>query len=1443
MDRSWTTRFASLFVVASMATAMADSYQTMGGSWGPVDLASGQLSLTWLDLSVKGVPRSFTMRRAYSPAEGWIFLAEQRAEIDTLSGDVRILFDHGRVTYAAREGGGYVTGRGESLVVDGGAVTYTAPDLTVFHYSAAHGGLETITDPFSRLISFSYDTIQGEQRLVRVDDEAGRSFDFVRDPATGLITALSFDNDGTPVTIAYDHDTEGRLTRVTDAEGNPVDYGYDTEGRLASRTNRLGALFGYGYDSEGRVSSLVVDGSVTLGTLRYIPATDPPKIGIEKTEVIDAYGGKWLFGFNGEGRLLGARNPAGFQIRQTWQGTRRSTRTDELGHKTKYSYEWDGAPQATVHPDGTIEFWKHDPVGLLVASGIYDPVADDTLVTRYGYDADRLRISEQDADGNTQTFSYDDGLLDRRTRRNGTSVEYRYDDAGRVTRETDGTGAATFYTYDDYGNVVEVEDPERNRTEYQYDLCNRLVRRETEDRAVTEWNYGASSLPLTMTDAEGGVTSYGYDTRGNRVSTSDPGGALTTSSYDAYGHQLTFTNKLGATTTSTYDALGRLASRLHHDGASESFVYDGAGNLVQETRRGGAVYSYGYDSRGNRISTIDPLGNLTQRGYDGRGNLVSRIDAAGNTTAHSYTRVAYPRAGYRVLTTTNALGEITSFHYDEEGFGTGNTAHDGAQVVVSNDEEGRITGMIDPLGETRRLTRDGNGNIEFLTNWNGYWSTFAYDRMQRLAEVVDPVGIGNRYAFEYDLLGRVIEMEDPSQGRTEYEYDAVGNLLREIDELGAETVYTYDAAGNRSTRTDALGNTVSWTYDPTSIQGRFLVSSFTDELGATTLFGRDAAGNIVARTEPGGAFWSYSYDALGRVATTTDPLGNLTHYYYDSGGHLTTLMNAGGAAVGYEYDALGRLASVIDALGNITTCGYDVRGALLQVDWPDGSSTTWTRDLLSRALTRTDPGGVLSSFTFDPVGNIVEAVTGAGVEEYVYDRLNRPIEIADGATGLSLQMEISPEGQVLSISDALGGVSSYDHDGADRLVQALSAGGFNLDYSRDLLGRVTEIVASDGTQSSFGYDARGALTQVTHSALAGDLASYTYSYDLDGNVAQVVEEIDGDLTTIDYAYDALGRLIAESYDLDPATNATYTYDAVGNRVSRVRDGQTTLYVYDAADRLLTAGDEQLDYDQRGRLVSRERPGDGGPTTFDYHAAGPLASIAAPGGDTWSFGYNSGGLLRSATDPSAVTTLFQHAMDHVVGEYDEAGVQLGGYLLDPERVRVVATELDSAATRHLYDGLGSVGLVEEAGVTSAAFGYAAFGEARFAQEAGRTGEALRFTGARFLSGPNLYLYRMRPYDPELGRYLTANPALELPSLVSHKIEVQTRGLITSPGEFVAARIARDPLDVELANIEPEFFNQYAYSLNNPASFRSAVGIPKLERDSVEQNPWKWYLLRP
>lgn len=98
---------------------------------------------------------------------------------------------------------------------------------------------------------------------------------------------------------------------------------------------------------------------------------------------------------------------------------------------------------------------------------------------------------------------------------------------------------------------------------------------------------------------------------------------------------------------------------------------------------------------------------------------------------------------------------------------------------------------------------------------------------------------------------------------------------------------------------------------------------------------------------------------------------------------------------------------------------------------------------------------------------------------------------------------------------------------------------------------------------------------------------------------------------VEYGYDNLNRLISEKRNGIVELDDSYTYDPVGNRLTRATLGGNTSYFYDANNRLLSDGKYTYGWDAAGNLISRSGPE--GQTTYRYDAENRLVEMSGPGG--------------------------------------------------------------------------------------------------------------------------------------------------------------------------------------------------------------------------------------
>jgi len=120
-------------------------------------------------------------------------------------------------------------------------------------------------------------------------------------------------------------------------------------------------------------------------------------------------------------------------------------------------------------------------------------------------------------------------------------------------------------------------------------------------------------------------------------------------------------------------------------------------------------------------------------------------------------------------------------------------------------------------------------------------------------------------------------------------------------------------------------------------------------------------------------------------------------------------------------------------------------------------------------------------------------------------------------------------------------------------------------WAYDALSRASTLTLANGAVTTYAYDAAGRLTLLRNTTSDGTtISSFEYGNDPVANRTGVVEA-NGDRVT--WSYDNLYQLTREQRSGDNAYDITYSYDPVGNRLTKVDAAQTTTYTYDAAGRL------------------------------------------------------------------------------------------------------------------------------------------------------------------------------------------------------------------------------------------------------------------------------------
>ncbi len=871
------------------------------------------------------------------------------------------------------------------------------------------------------------------------------------------------------------------------------------------------------------------------------------------------------------------------------------------------------------------------------------------------------------------TFTYTGEYLTSAVDALGNTVSLTYQE-GQLVSVTDPLDKTMSFTYDEEGRLLSVSDfAGQVYLVNEYDVLGRVIRQNTAGRGESSVAYDEGNRKTEFTDEAGHVTSYWYDEVGH-ITEVDLEGAGIRNRYDENGMLIQQTDALGNCTQMAYDVCGRMNCITYPDGTQEQVSYNDRNLPVEVVNRDGTQSHYQYDENNNLISAQDERGNSSLYTYDEDDNLVSWTDKEENVWNYSYDEAGHLSQAqdpenhiYRYV--HDALGRLTSY-----------TSPEGRTTSYLYSEAGDLLKIEDPDGAVV-LTYDENGNRTGIIDRRGNQQSFVYNEMGQLSSVTD--FLGNQYQFTYDVRGNLIKETNPLGAETAYTYDAGGNNTSCTDGNGNAVTYTFDEARRLTKITDAAGGILQYTYD---VMGR--VTAVTDPLAHQTTYTYDAQGRVISQTNALGHSMSYTYDQAGNLLTRTDEDGVVTTYTYDGENRLLTQTTAE-ETTHFTYDKLGRMtavktpddavrttvydgdgnqAEVTDQEGNKTTCVYDDAGHLIQTTAPDGGQTTYQYDENGNCTKITDAEGNSRSYTFN-ANNQITAVTDAlgQITTCEYDAAGQITAVTDARGGRRI-LSYDHNGNLICETDPLGGIRTYTYDCLNRMTKMVDEEGHSRSCEYDAAGNMTSFTDANDNTWHYSYDALNRMTGVTDQngdsltleytntgkiAKATDKegAQTTYQYD---ELGRLVQMTDASAHSLQFTYDSMGRVLTQT---DAAGNLTeYTYSPAGNLLTRKDpEGNTVSYTYDAAGRIKTVTDALgncMTYtrDALGQ-VTKITNAVGEIMTFTYTANGQIETVTDANDSVTSYAYDGNGNLTRITDPLGNVTAYEYdAMNHQIREY-------------------------------------------------------------------------------------------------------------------------------------------------------------------------------------------------
>jgi RHS repeat-associated protein len=1020
-------------------------------------------------------------------------------------------------------------------------------DAIAFSY-LENGNIHRVTNPEGQWLEFAFDD---ENRISGIIDSSGRSFHYAYDANGNLIsftdpfqriTQYSYDESGylkeirkpgnRVTSIGY---LDGKVQAVTTANGEVTQFAWDEENKQVVLSNPCGSTYTYRFTAEWKLSGVEINSNGMAPIVKQFVAT-----GTLMTSKTDSLGNTTEFRYNSKGLLETVVNSIGYSINFEYHPElgKVAKKQDSIGRTWESIWCNRGNLRAEVDPEGGI--------------------------TSYTYDAHNNRTSKTDPLGRVQRWVYDPS-------------------GNFLIQAISPEGGISSFTYDNRGNLVSSSDPLGRTTLFEFDILDRLTETVYPDARFVEIEYDEAGNVSLRRDHLGRETRYVYDLADRLVTLTRPDGTMFSYAYNAVGKKISETDPLGRVTRFEYSPIGNLTKTIYPDGSEESFSYDTESRLTSRTNELGQTTNLEYDAMGRLLCTIDPTGARWESQYDAAGRKIADKDPLNRITSYQLdnldriTKVIRPDISFvtnsfdavgNLLSTVDALGNRWSFLYDNLNRQTTAIQPNGASSTTVFDAAGQVISETDALNRTTQFTFDNGG---------------------RRTATKD--ALGNIWQNIYDNAGRLIATKDPMGAVSSLTYDIMDRVISQADALGNVTSFEFDAAGRRVAKTDAEGH-----RSITVFNDRDRVTNEVDPEGHTIQYGYNAAGQRVSLTDAANRTWRWEFDSLGHVISEIDPLGNANRYQFDSVGNRISWTNARNQTTNYTFNEMNRLTAIAYPDATTATMSYDLEGRELSRSGPSGTVTkTW--DSVGNMTSETfGPWGKKWQYSFDLVGNRVQANDPEGQTfKYRLDQLNRlvsldPPDRGDEITfsydaagrpvteqrpgvkttntfdqaGRLLEMkherdhgkekvvalrryEYSPVGNRLTMKDENNSITRYFYNGSDWLAKA---------------------VYPDGQTVSYGYNGAGDRTE-----------EMIETPTVKGRGRHKV--IGTDTVLIPMAYDAGGRLVSRASD-------TFVFDADGNQVTAVENGDESRYFWSPDNRLVKV-EKDIECPKHGKKKCRQCP--------------------------------------------------------------------------------------------------------------------------------------------------------------------------------------------------------------------------------------------------------------
>jgi RHS repeat-associated protein len=867
-------------------------------------------------------------------------------------------------------------------------------------------------------------------------------------------------------------------------------------------------------------------------------------------------------------------------------------------------------------------------------------------------------------------------------------------------------------------------------------------------------------------------------------------------------------------------------------------VFDTNWNLVSKVQ-----YSYDWASWGGDMFQDTPAAatqhDRTNYGPSfifGRGNLgcihtfdVTDPNNANNTVQE--TKFRYNSTGL-VLMERDHNWHSTTFDYADSysdgvnrntfAFPTRITDGDGNQSTTQyNYATGMVTRTSTPSSGTgagttyltQTRTYDSVGRLERITTQNnGAYTRFSYPAsmgyVQQYTTVVS--GAGEAYsAAHFDGVGRVRATAESFPGSaggyraTHHMYDSMGRRAQTSNptEINGSWVPTGDDSA------------WVWTTQAYDWQGRPTLTTRPDGYTSESIYGGCgcAGGEVITVRDERGRRRKLYKDVFERLSKVEElnwdqTVYSTTTYTYNTRDQITQINHAGQLRT-YEYDGRGRVTARTTPEQGRLTYAYNMDDTVSVITDARGATSSFTYNgrHLPNSITYGVPGGVAAtpnvSFAYDAAGNRTQMSDGLGTMTYSYDSLSRLQWEERAFSGLGtfrLTYAYNLAGQLTSVTNPWGSQVGYTRDSAGQVTAVTGAGpnSFNL-YAYNIAYRAAGVLKSQTYNNSrtlnITYDNRLRMKTWNVPGTLGWEYSYDHFNEHTGRVTYARNLYDSTLDR-SYDYDHVGRLTIAYSGMDARAHVGVPGSSWG-----VQDGPYASPNF---------------YDVHGNLTGRQGWGGANPwfsatytnnkrNGFTYDAAGNLLNDLGQ-----NFTYDATGQQATASY-SGYSLTNSYDGDRLRGKKTENGA-VTYYLRSTALGGQVAAEINSAggwSRGYVYDGGGQLLVLQQGG------------SVRYVHQDPIT-KSQRITDT---IGTLTAAIDLDPWGGETNR--SQNSGVQPRKFTTYERDGNGSddAMMRRYNRWHARFDQPDPFDGSLDITDPQTFNRYAYSRNDPVNLIDPTGL--------------------